>query len=367
VGRVERDWDATFIDAALDPVLWPKVLREMAEATGAARGQLIGIGGPREVPFNWVTDFEAAQLETFVEIRGGAPDVNYRIGADVDMLAMEAVFEDHYDRAKPRLLSDVYVDFARDMDIPHGCQTRLMDGANGFVGLATLRRESEGRTNPAQRALFMRIAQAAKVGVSLQMRLEGQQAQLMAGTLDSMRLCAFLFDISGGMCAMTQGAQALVSRGLVRLSGATLEAPGARQLIARTVAGVMDRTGPGHARLRLPGPVGADGFGGDHFVELFRLPPREWAMRNQPRVVMIWRTSARDTTDAAAHICAAFGLSRAEADIALALVEGATREEIGARRGVTRETLRGQFKAIYAKTGCRSETDLALMMARYLG
>jgi DNA-binding CsgD family transcriptional regulator len=59
----------------------------------------------------------------------------------------------------------------------------------------------------------------------------------------------------------------------------------------------------------------------------------------------------------------AFGLTPAEADIALALFSGETRLSIAQRRSVARDTLRGQIKAIYAKTGVSSEAALMRLLA----
>jgi DNA-binding CsgD family transcriptional regulator len=58
-----------------------------------------------------------------------------------------------------------------------------------------------------------------------------------------------------------------------------------------------------------------------------------------------------------------FGLTPAEADITLALFSGETRVSIAERRSVARDTLRGQIKAIYAKTGVSSEAALMRLLA----
>lgn len=367
VGSLAQDWDTLFLDAALEPWRWDGALRHMAHATGAARGQLIGVGGPSEVPFNWANDVPEPTLRQFIEIRGGAPDINYRIGADLGSGAMQVVHEDDYDAAIPRLSSDIYLDYAHQNEIPFGCQTRLVEGPEGFIGLATLRTAQDGRSTAEQRGIFMDAAHAARRAVLLQMRLEGQQAQLMAGTLDAMRLAAFLFDMKGRLCGTTQGGERLIESGALRRTADMIEPPGDRHQVARAVAQVMRADGAGHARMRIARPRDGDMPSGDLFAELFRLPAREWSIRAVPRVIMMVRTSQISDAEAARHIAAAFGLSPAEGEVALALARGLSREAISAQRGVTRETLRGQFKAIYAKTGCRGETDLAMLVIRYLG
>jgi DNA-binding CsgD family transcriptional regulator len=53
-----------------------------------------------------------------------------------------------------------------------------------------------------------------------------------------------------------------------------------------------------------------------------------------------------------------FSLSEAEADVARHMVGGLSAAEIAEVRGVTEETVKSQFKAIYSKTGVRRRADL---------
>jgi len=59
-----------------------------------------------------------------------------------------------------------------------------------------------------------------------------------------------------------------------------------------------------------------------------------------------------------------FGLSTAEMSVALALVMGNTVENISLSRGVTPETVRSQLKAIFRKTGARSQLQLVALILR---
>jgi DNA-binding CsgD family transcriptional regulator len=59
-----------------------------------------------------------------------------------------------------------------------------------------------------------------------------------------------------------------------------------------------------------------------------------------------------------------FALSAAETDIALALAEGRTMMQIVRMRGVSLHTVRAQLKAIFHKTGARSQAQLVAMVLR---
>jgi DNA-binding CsgD family transcriptional regulator len=58
-----------------------------------------------------------------------------------------------------------------------------------------------------------------------------------------------------------------------------------------------------------------------------------------------------------------YGLSGAEARLAVALAEGRRLDEIGASLGVSRNTLKTQLKAVYSKTGVRRQADLVRLVA----
>jgi DNA-binding CsgD family transcriptional regulator len=65
-----------------------------------------------------------------------------------------------------------------------------------------------------------------------------------------------------------------------------------------------------------------------------------------------------------ATLASTFGFTAAESAIAASLASGTSRQEIARERGVTVETLRGQLKTLYAKTGCGREAELVALLAR---
>lgn len=68
--------------------------------------------------------------------------------------------------------------------------------------------------------------------------------------------------------------------------------------------------------------------------------------------------------DHARQLRLAFDLTEAEADVAMALTEGAEPKEIARQRGVQLSTIRTQIKMIFAKTGAARQTDLVKLIAR---
>lgn len=350
--------------AAFQPDLWLKSLDVMAGCTRSAHGQLIGIGADRDVPFNLVTHFDEPDFRTFVEIGGGSPDTNFRIAAAQREIAIgnydQIVHEAHYKAAIPALASSRYVDWCEEVGIPYGCQSNLVVDGSGLIGLAVLRNRKDGRTTPADRAVFGAATQAARRAVRLQERLEGHQAQLLAGALQAIGICAFLVDRRGCLLAHTTRADDLLSSGTVYIKDGLLSSQGAPMSLQEAVTAlVADAGGLPHIRLKGDFVIG----GRPVLFEGFRLPAQEWSLGKLPRAIIIANPPRGDRAGVTSFLMTLYGLTSAEADIAMRLMDGRSRSQICAERQVTAETLKGQIKSLYQKIGVGSEAALIRMLA----
>jgi DNA-binding CsgD family transcriptional regulator len=359
----QPDWNDVFLHAALEPHTWPEALGQMADHTGSYRGQLIGVGGAREVPFNLVTRLEGMSLQEFVEIGGASPSVNYRVAASNRALERGEydgiLHERHYDEVMPLLESSAYVDLANRHDYPFGCQTNLVVDRVGIVGLAILRKRKEGRTTPGQRKTFARAANAARRAVRLQERLEGDQARLLAGAFEAIDKTAFIIDAAGRVQAMTRSAEDIVATGQITLLGRYLDAHGTPFSLAQAVRALVADDGYDHVRLRTePAPCAPP-----LFMEGFRLPGKAWSIGHLPHAILLVSNPQRDRAGIAAFVGVVYRLTATEADIAMRLFDGSSRAEVAQIRNVAPETIRGQIKAICAKTGSNNEADLMRLLS----
>lgn len=66
----------------------------------------------------------------------------------------------------------------------------------------------------------------------------------------------------------------------------------------------------------------------------------------------------------AAMLRSRFGLSLAEAEIAIAITDGADLRAVAAARGVSIQTVRSQLKSIFRKTGATSQARLVAVILR---
>ncbi len=96
-------------------------------------------------------------------------------------------------------------------------------------------------------------------------------------------------------------------------------------------------------------------------VECYPLPARPWALPFAPRAIIVARTGPPADRQAQ-QLMRMFQLTPAEADIAVRIASGKSRQQVAAARGVTPETLKVQLRSIYDKTGCGREAQLVRLV-----
>lgn len=355
-----RDWGDVFQRAALEPGQWLWALGELADACGASRGQLIGFGSDSAVSFNWAYDVDARIDARMAEIDGYHPSVNFRLAARLPgPTAKPILAEADYAAVIPTLAGDTYLDFCREVQISWGCQTDVISGDNGMVGLALLRSDADGVTQGAQLAEFARAVPGVRAAVRMQHAIESRGLELVTNMLDTMSVSCVMLDAAGRVGAVTAGADRLFAQGgQLIMEERRLASPIAacRRAIDGAVQQVL--AGSIHARLPL-----ADG----RRLDLFRLPAREWNLSFTPRVLAVIRDLHEERDGGAMSLRLAYGLTAAEADVTSLLARGWDRARIAAHRGTSIGTLRNQIKTIYAKVDVRREAELVALVAAWHG
>ena len=82
------------------------------------------------------------------------------------------------------------------------------------------------------------------------------------------------------------------------------------------------------------------------------------------RVILLLTDLTAPLRPEATQLCAAFGLTVAEAKLAAKLASGVGIDGAAASLGVSRETARTQLKAVFAKTKTRRQAELAALVSR---
>jgi DNA-binding CsgD family transcriptional regulator len=352
-------WSDRFLAAALEPHLWQGVLADMAEATYSSRGQLIGFG-PGASAFNWVTGMDEGQIAHSAAIDANTPDQNFRVAADRLPGAPDIVHETHYDIVRQARRSSDYLDMCADLDIMHGCQTKLVVSNGTMVGLALLRSERDGRTSQIQRRQFAEMARHARTAVRMQQAMEHQGFALLTKTFEAMDRACWLIDAAGRVGSMTPRAEALLGATRLRVVDdrlASSRSDETRRINLAVQAALLPQGDP-----PIPVPMIEDGGGIALLLEIFPLPRRPWEMAFAPRAIAIARVAA-PTDRHVQTLIHTFKLTPAEADIAVRIAGGTTRPEIAIARGVSAETLKVQIRSIYDKTACNRESQLVRMVS----
>lgn len=358
------DLSDRFMAAALDQDLWIDALDALAELTGSSHAQLIGLGGPATVPFNLVTNLDEAPLREFVAIDGGSPDINYRVKASLSDAALMPRWEEDYRAVQPELSLDTYLDYARQYDIPNGCQTKLMESPQGMVGFALLRSGKDGATDERVRRIFDQIAPHVRSAVRTQIALEQSGPALLVGALDKADAAVLVVGGDGVVHAMTARAEAAVSNGLLRVTRGRLAVADAGDTVRLHQALARHCSGPA-APLETILLPGAD-RGRPVLIDLVRAPRIAGSFGFRPHMLVILRGGGRWHSSAGAVLTALYRLSPAEADVAMRLAEGATRIAIAEARGSSVATVRAQLKAIFLKVGVEREAELIVRLRAML-
>lgn len=86
---------------------------------------------------------------------------------------------------------------------------------------------------------------------------------------------------------------------------------------------------------------------------------------NAPGVAMFIFESKSNNDASSAEVARIFGLTKAEARLTLALVNGMTATEYSAKHGVSINTAYSQIKEVLAKTGTRRQTELVKLVLEH--
>lgn len=338
-----------FIAAPLTDGGWDIALRDMARLTNSARGQLVAFDGGPVFAMDIITDLEdESHHARFAEISGSDPDVNWRVRCTGAPL--EVISEHHYAQARRDRRYDAYDDFIGGADMMNGCQTALIMEKNSFFGLATLRTEADGRSSESDLAGFEAVASAAQTGVQLQRTLAHQGALLVRGALEAMDAAALLLDRRGNIVGQTASAERCLARQEhVKANGRRLFAcsPRSDRALQAAIGGALRQDGfmPQRVWLRSRDSA-APGLG----CEIFALPRHDWNFGALPHVLVALRERPAFGESEVGLLREAMGFSQSEAEVALLLAQGRTREDIALQRNVGYETVAAQVKALYRKS-----------------
>jgi DNA-binding CsgD family transcriptional regulator len=261
-----------------------------------------------------------------------------------------------------RKSSPLYNEFYANRDIGWMAGWKVLLGAEpwGF----SLSRSRGGEFTDADVRDIGRLAPAANRAVTTALALRNMRATGMMDGLAAANTAAVLLDSTGHVRSVTPAAERLFdhdfgvkngrlttsdTRGAVGLTKIAAQAGGKGMLSSadlRTVAIYRQ----GKTRPIIATPIAVRGVGLD--------------MLPGARVLILLIDLDTNTGDASVSLQRFFGLTPAEAAVAQLLAVGCTTEEISAERGVSRETVRSQIKAVQNKLDVTRQSGVVRLVER---
>jgi DNA-binding CsgD family transcriptional regulator len=349
-------------DAATEPELWASVLTELSDATGSLGGVLFG-QSTRKVFFDYNGRLDVDRIRVYQEQH------------------LSNVWSEYMFRQPPGRLfgSDEIVplatlrttaffnDILRPQDLAHSVMAKLF-GDDDFHGAFNIcRSERQGPMDESSRRLISAVVPHLRRSVALGFRLDGYRAiqraeyavldQLASGVilLDQrnrilyLNAAARLLGLEGGALSLRGGT--LRARSLAhtrRLDDLILEAQrglpasamslpriGTGQLLTVVISSVRGRDIERFADMSMP----------DAAVLVFVVDPV-----NSSGMSISW-------------VMDAFGLTPAEARVALAASSGAAIPVVAMSLQLSQNTIKTHLRRIYSKTGTSRQAELARVIA----
>jgi DNA-binding CsgD family transcriptional regulator len=357
-------------DAAAEPDRWGDALRLMAAAAG-------GFGADFMIWSKTAND-----LEFIAEAGGHSPVAVKRYGAHCGaldqarlaviarpvgkvLLRHEEIPDDFVRR------SEYYTDFFLPMGGRYGAGSTLVDD-EGAVALYRVHRSQRQGAFGREAATFLdRLTPHMRRAAHLQRR-HGQaerRAADEAALIDHIPWAAFVLDGKARIVSMNRAGQELaaIGDGISILSGRLAVADHRKSGELAELLSLMLLSATGGGR-RASGAVTVPRASGlrPYVVAASRLTVRSGVRFGgaEPSVLVLVGDLEVAPHFPAAAVKAVFDLSPSELRVASEIASGRSPDEIAALAGRSRNTVRAQLQAIYAKTGTSRQSELAGLIAK---
>lgn len=344
-------------ESAANPALWEQTLQKVAERVGSFGGLLFVL---REAQTRWVASPGASDLwEGFRA--GGWLERNARATRllnhdhagfvhDLDLFTL-----DELDR------EPVYTEFFRKIGAGWGAGTAidLPDGDSIFFTME--RAYAKGPFPAHQIAVLDGLRPHLARSAFLSMRLELAHAQATAAALAAVGTAAAVVRPSGRLLAANAQLEALIPQVFQdRRDRLKLVSKEADALLDQALQSLSRPQGLADVA-SIPVRGGEEGPRG-HVVHVLPIRRSAHDIFAGAGCIVIASAVGVSTTPRASLLSALFDLTPAEARVARALASTKTPDEIALAFGVSKETVRKQMKAIYDKTGMRSQARLVQLV-----
>jgi len=348
--RLRDDLQATAVSNAA----WPEFLLKLADQMGAseavlggnARGGTHEVFAPRTDP-DYVTRYH---------------EVFHQQNAMMRAVARQGVGAITLTDALPEISdfrrSDFYNLWCVPQKFNYGLALNLAS-TTGWFGTLVINTSSEITNTQIEQ--FRAIAPEVQRAVERWKWLEQLQLanRMTLETLDLAGKGALMLDQSGRVLDCNATAQSMLADGrlLVRDGQIGCTDIASHQALVRLIAHCLARPDDGGGRVQIAGKSGALSVQCAPFSA-----DMHYAAPQRPAVIVMVTDPTHRMRQRMRELSQRFGLTRAEIELALAVVETGSRKAAAEARGVSDSTARAQLTSIFDKTGVRRQTDLVRLL-----
>jgi DNA-binding CsgD family transcriptional regulator len=354
-------------DAALDWHAWPAALDGLADAVKASAAQFGSYNAATHSLQTVMPRIDPDYAKSFVEYWATRNTVWQRSsGVPVgEVMRPEMFFAPGQWRR-----TDFFNEWYRPQRLDSLIGTNLLVEGPVSTVVSILRKEPFTR---AEIELFALLIPHVQRAVQLQLRLavlEDKQSG-SAEVLNRLRQGVLLVDESGKMRFANRAAEEMLADGAgLRISGGVVHAMRSNEtsVLHRTIATSVDTAAHGAEtatrRLRLSRE---DGRRPLSVLVIPLRPQAPWIRLYQPSAILFINDPERDVAVRSEHLRHEFGLTRAEAALALEILAGRGLQVAADRLQITLTTARTHLAHVFEKTGTSRQAELVRLILQSAG
>jgi len=317
--------------ATLDETLWAKIVARLKDTQPSTGLQ--------------------TRIEGADNLRASAADAQN----DAANILSDSVSQSAYDAGNPSLMSALRYPAPSPPIVQIDAITSRESSAHPETGQA----EAEQSLN---RVVLNHIHTALEITKKLE-RLKARQIPLQA-SLDRLAIGMILIDADKQVAGTNDLARAILAQGDLELRGQRLTTADKRA--RQQLEALLERIVGADARQAVGGGVSIRRFDG-HALQVWGAPlDGASAMLSEERparaILFVFDPDSAPTMPDTLLI-EAFGLTRSETALTLALLHGETVDEYCERVGISRNTARTHMRAIFDKLGIQKQTELVRLLA----
>jgi len=341
-----------------EPERWPGVLDQLCRATGARSAVVQRIeSGHDGLAVAWSSADHATLTGRQTALsNAGNPRISMRrIVRGLDRVVRDEDLFDPGDAEQARLQAQM-----AERGLGRFMGKLCATGEGTYLALVLHRAVGDSADFSAEQAArFAALAPHVRQAYELQLALgaQAERQQRLYRHLDQLRAAMLVCDGEGRLQWCNRSAAALLdgSHGVERRDGQL-------RLTRRDDAGRLRLLIAEVADGRRASAMLTVGEAGQRLQLVLRAPPGPQAACRDGEVLLVFSRAGAGAAISADVVACLFGLSGAEARLAVGLVAGNTLEQYAAQRGVGVGTVRGQVKQVFAKTGTTRQAELVALL-----